>query len=85
MLSSTAWVSSATSTSLHISLDERVYVSTVGRAVNWDHDILRKINELVIEAAHLGIPEDDIMRAVDDGLTLVLGPLEEDDNQTEQE
>jgi len=42
-------------------------------------DILKRINELVIEAAHRGVPESKIMRSVYEGLDLVLGPPEEDD------
>lgn len=42
-------------------------------------DIIKRIEELVIEAAHKGISEDDIMAAVNDGLDLVLGPAEEDE------
>ena len=42
-------------------------------------DILKRINELVIEAAHKGAPESQIMRSVYDGLDLVLGPPDEDD------
>lgn len=41
--------------------------------------IIKRIEELVIEAAHKGVSEDEIMRAVNDGLDLVLGPVEEDE------
>ena len=37
-------------------------------------DLLKRINELVIEAAHHGLTEDDIQAAVDSALDLVLGP-----------
>ena len=41
--------------------------------------IIKRIEELVIEAAHKGVSEDEIMRAVNDGLDLVLGPAGEDE------
>jgi len=57
-------------------------------------EILKRINELVIEAAHKDVPESKIMRAVYDGLDLVLGPpddewddddlLEEDEDHAEE-
>ena len=37
-------------------------------------DFLRKITDLVIEAAHKGIPEDVILEHVEDGLYIVFGP-----------
>ena len=37
-------------------------------------DLLKRINELVIEAAHHGLTEEDIQAAVDSALDLVLGP-----------
>lgn len=42
-------------------------------------DLVKRIEELVIEAAHMGVSEDEIMRAVNDGLDLVLGPSEDDE------
>ena len=39
-----------------------------------DADFLRKITDLVIEAAHKGIPEDVIFEHVEDGLYIVFGP-----------
>jgi hypothetical protein len=41
-------------------------------------ELLARINELVIEAAHEGSSEDEILDAVYDGLDLVFGPPEED-------
>jgi hypothetical protein len=41
--------------------------------------IIKRIEELVIEAAHRGVSEDEIMKAVNDGLDLVLGPAEDDE------
>jgi len=46
-----------------------------GDAMNSDDtDFLRKITDLVIEAAHKGIPEDVILEHVEDGLYIVFGP-----------
>lgn len=45
------------------------------------YELLRKINELVIEAAHNGISEELIISSVDDGLNLVLGEATEDDEE----
>lgn len=44
-----------------------------------DVDFLKKITDLVIEAAHKGIPEQLILEYVDEGLDLVLGPRKTDD------
>lgn len=45
--------------------------------------IIKRIEELVIEAAHRGASEDEILQAVNDGLDLVLGPAEDDERDEE--
>jgi len=47
--------------------------------MTFSNDLLNKINELVIQAAAEGIPEEDILDAVYQGLELVLGPPEEEE------
>jgi len=41
-------------------------------------ELLARINELVIQAAHEGCTEDEILDVIYDGLDLVFGPPEEE-------